>query len=162
MIRQKKAGLYYGINRILQYFLAVLMMVITALTFYQVVMRYVFKSAPFWSEEMVRFLFIWVSFVAAAVGIKEHVHIGIDALVNIFPKPVQKVVNILVYLVISIFGATLAYFGWPVVVMTHNQPSPALGIPMSYVYISVPVMGAMIIVYSLFEVIAMLRNAKEG
>ncbi|AYO31218.1 MAG: hypothetical protein PWR12_1477 [Eubacteriaceae bacterium] len=162
MKQQKQAGFYHSFNKIVQYFLAFLMMAITALTFYQVVMRYVFKSAPFWSEEMVRFLFIWVSFVAAAIGIKEHIHIGIDALVNIFPKPVQKIINVLVYTVISIFGAALIYYGWPVVVMTSNQPSPALGIPMSYVYASLPIMGAMVIFYSLFEVAVLLRNVKEG
>jgi len=128
------------------------MMFITVLTFYQVTMRYVFKLAPFWSEEIVRFLFIWITFIGAAIGIKEHIHIGIDVLVNIFSKPVQKVINIIVYILISTFGLFLIYFGWPVVVMTNNQPSPALGIPMSYIYISVPIMGAMIIFYSAFEI----------
>lgn len=159
MEKHKENVFYNNLNEVIKYMLAIIMMLITALTFYQVVMRYVFKMAPFWSEELVRFLFVWVSFIAVAIGIKEKIHIGIDALVNLFPQQLKKVFSILVYLLISIFGGLIAYFGWPVVGMTHGQPSPALGIPMSYVYISLPIMGLLIIFYSLYEVAGILKNS---
>lgn len=134
------------------------MMIIAALTFYQVIMRYAFNRAPSWSEELVRFLFVWCTFVAAAIGIKEGIHIGIDALVRLLPKSMQRILRILVQGIVMFFGSCMIYYGWKVIVMTSRQPSPALGLPMSYVYASIPVMGVLILVYGSQEILKSLKG----
>lgn len=149
---------FAGFNTGIKWFLAILMMVIAALTFYQVVMRYVFNNAPSWSEELVRFLFVWCTFIAAAIGIKEGIHIGIDTLVRLLPGGIQRVLRILVQGVVIFFGSSMIYYGWKVIVMTSRQPSPALGLPMSYVYASIPAMGILILVYGSREI---FKNAKK-
>jgi len=147
-----------GFNIFIKWFLALMMMAIAALTFYQVVMRYFFNNAPSWSEELVRFLFIWCSFVAAAIGIKEHIHIGVDVFVNLLPKKLIPLIDILVNFAIIVFSTYMIYFGWGVTVMTHGQPSPAMGLPMSWVYVSVPVMGALLLLYCSLEIAAAWRR----
>lgn len=142
----------------IKWFLAILMMVITGVTFYQVVARYIFNSAPSWSEELVRFLFIWSTFIAAAIGIKEGIHIGVDALVNLLPKGLQRILSILVHGIVMFFGLCMTYYGWKVVVMTARQPSPALGLPMSYVYAAIPAMGILILIYSGQEISKIIKR----
>lgn len=149
------------IQKFIEVFLTILLVAMTVLTFYQVVLRYAFNKAPSWSEELVRFLFVWSSFLAAAVGIREGSHLGIDALTRILPGSVNKVLQIISFVLISVFGGVLIYAGIPVVTMTHTQPSPALGIPMSYVYIALPLMGILLIYYSVIEIIKLVRSKEE-
>ncbi|MDN5334988.1 MAG: hypothetical protein PWR02_14 [Synergistales bacterium] len=142
------------LNTSIKWFLAIIMMAMAGLSFYQVVMRYVFNNAPSWSEELVRFLFIWNSFVAAAIGIREHIHIGVDVFVNLLPKKLIPLMEVVVNLGIIVFSVYMVWYGWSVTLMTHRQPSPALGIPMSLVYLSVPVMGVMLIFYCSLETLS--------
>jgi len=154
---------YRKFNTFIKWFLAILMMVIAALTFYQVVMRYVFNNSPSWSEELVRFMFIWSTFLAAAIGIKEHIHIGIDVFVKILPQSVQKIIQTIVYLAIIFFSGYMIKYGWAVTQMTKRQASPAIGIPMSWIYISVPVMGVLLIMYCIMETFFIWKSpVREG
>ena len=153
MEKSGKLSLINLLNIIIKWFLAILMMIITFLTFYQVVLRYVFNNAPSWSEELVRFLFIWCSFVGAAIGIKEHIHIGVDVFVNLLPRRLTHLVAVFVNVGIIIFSVYMIFYGWEVTIMTHGQPSPAMGIPMSWIYISIPVMGFMLLIYCSIEII---------
>ncbi len=155
-------------SRILKYFntfikwsLALMMMAIAALTFYQVFMRYLFNSAPSWSEELVRFLFIWCSFVAAAIGVKERIHIGIDVFVNFLSVKARSLMEIVVNVGIIVFSGYMIKYGWAVTVMTRRQPSPALGLPMSWVYLSIPVMGVLLILYCSLELIGIAKHFSE-
>lgn len=158
MNKKKEKGRF---QKFIEIFLAIVLGIMTILTFYQVVMRYVLNNAPSWSEEVVRFLFVWSSFIAAAVGVKEGSHLGVDALTRMFPASVNKVLKIISFILISIFGGVLIYAGIPVVTMTHSQLSPAVAIPMSYIYISVPVMGVLLIGYSVIEIIKIIKSKEE-
>ena len=76
------------------------MLAITILTFYQVITRYVFNNASSWSEEAVRYLFVWVSMIGIAIGIREKVHIGIDIFVKRLPIPIKKATEMVVQIAI--------------------------------------------------------------
>jgi TRAP-type C4-dicarboxylate transport system, small permease component len=145
MAQQKESLLY----KVMKIFVSLLMMLITLLTFYQIVLRYGFNMAPSWSEELVRFIFVWLTFIAAGMGVRERIHIGIDALVNILPRPLQKAAATIVSITIVAFGAYLISTGIDLTLGTHSQASPALGIPMSYIYASIPVMGVLLVCFGL-------------
>src|SRR3954451_3569178 len=70
-----------------------------------VIARYGFGQAVSWTEEVPRYLLIWVSFLAAAVGVFNRDHVGFDVLFNALPKPIRRVLG--VTLSAMIFG-----FGW--------------------------------------------------
>ena len=139
---------YDGFNVGMKWLLAIMMAAITILTFYQVFMRYVLNMAPSWSEELVRFIFVWLSFIGAAVGAKEGIHIGIDVLYRSLPALPRRTVAGFISLIVAVFGLAMIIYGWDVVVMTHPQLSPALGLHMSTVYAAVPVMGCLLILYT--------------
>lgn len=148
----KDSGLLHRFNTLVKWFLASTLGVMTILAFYQVVMRYVFNRASHWSEELVRFLFIWCTFIGAAIGVRERIHIGVDVFVNLLPKKIIPLTEILVQLGIMFFSGYMVYYGWSVVQVTKRQYSPALEIPMGLVYLAVPVMGLMLLVYCSLEI----------
>jgi len=149
-----------AIDKIIYFFLVLLMAVMSILGVFQVVGRLV-GVVPSWTEEAIRFLFIWASCVGAAIGIKEHIHIGIDILVNLLPFVARKVVDIVVQLGLIAFDVFIIKFGFDMVARTMTQASPALRLPMAYVYLAVPVMGILGLYYSIFEIVRIIRAKKE-
>ena len=145
------------IDKAIKYILVALMAVLSFLGVFQVVGRAI-GVVPAWTEEAIRFLFVWASCVGAAIGIKEHIHIGIDVLVNLLPKIGQKICAILVQLILLGFDVFIIKVGFQMVAKTMTQASPALRLPMGYVYLAVPVMGILGIWYSVLEIIKLIRE----
>ena len=148
------------IDKVIKYILIALMAVLSFLGVFQVVGRAI-GVVPAWTEELIRFLFVWASCVGAAIGIKEHIHIGIDVIVNLLPKLGQKISAILVQVILLGFDAFIIKVGFDMVQKTMTQPSPALRLPMAYVYLAVPVMGILGIWYSVLEIIKLIREKEE-
>ena len=71
--------------------MAVALMVMVALVFGNVVLRYVFNSSITVSEEVSRWLFVWITFMGAVVALREHAHLGTDVLVSRLPPLAKKV-----------------------------------------------------------------------
>ena len=149
-----------AIDKIIKYILVALMIVLSFLGVFQVVGRLI-GTVPSWTEEAIRFLFVWASCIGAAIGIKEHIHIGIDVIVNLFPTNLRKVFDVIVQVLLLIFDFFIIKYGFQMVVKTMTQPSPALRLPMGYVYLAIPVMGILGIYYSVLEIVRIIRR-KEG
>jgi len=130
------------------------------LTTIQVIMRYGFNNALSWSEELVRFLFIWATLLGAAVGVKERIHIGIDTVVNLLPATLRRHIDILVHLIDIAFCIFLVVIGWSFVDMTHTQFSPALDLRMSYVHFAIPLGASLCILYSVLEISHIWKKRK--
>ena len=145
----------------IKYLLVLLLILMFSITFIQVIMRYVFLNAIPWAEEAVRFMFVWASFLGAAIGIKEKIHIGIDLVTAKLPKLGQRITSTVVYCVIIWFAYFMITVGWEFMMFTHGQLSPALVIPMSYVHAAIPVSGVLFVIYSSIELVKLWRKPKE-
>ena len=107
----------------------------------QIVMRYFFNTSLPWTEEFCRYCYIYFMFIGTALAAKENSSLRVDALVELLPKTVQKVLNILVDLVVT---ALLVYLFFGSVTMTRDlygtgSYSPGLQLPMYLVYLSAPI-----------------------
>jgi TRAP-type C4-dicarboxylate transport system permease small subunit len=147
-------------------FVAALLMLMTIFIFYQIIMRYIFNNAPSWTEEAARYLFIWSSFIAAGMGVREHIHIGIDAVVNVLPPPMRRLTQYVVALIIFALGVFLTWYGWKVVGITYSQLSPAMGFPIGIVYSAAPCLGMLMVLFSILDLIGLSKKrgvkAAEG
>lgn len=119
--------------------LAFLLSITSIIVFLQVIMRFVFRNSLTWSEELARYLFIWMIYIGVSYGIKERRHLAVDALDSLFGKKGILISNMIVDLFLMAFMLTMTYFGFDIV-LRATRISAALGLPMKYVYLA-PVVG---------------------
>ena len=113
---------------------------------------------------MALFLLIWVSMLGAAVVYEEKAHLGVDYFVGKLDAPAQRWAGLMVDFIVMLFSLlVLVYGGWVLVVETlkAGQVSTALGMPMGYVYMAVPISGVFFVLFGLGHIAATLA-AKAG
>ena len=106
----------------------------------QVVWRYAFNNSLVWTEEASRYLFVWMTFLGAALAVKEGTHIRVTAFVDDLPEPLQRALRALELVLTAAFLGFLAFVGFQWVRLNADTPTPALRLPLNYVlYASLPV-----------------------
>lgn len=132
---------------IIDYVLALILILIIALIFIQVFWRYVFNAAPSWTEEIAKYLFVWMTFIGAAIAFRDNVHIGVDFFVSVLPAPVRKFMSALDKILIIVVSLVLAVVGFFWTVDSWGMLSPAAGLQIALaLYAALPV-GAILTVY---------------
>jgi TRAP-type C4-dicarboxylate transport system permease small subunit len=137
--------------------ITVLMVVVTVDMLVGVFLRYVMTwvSATFdlpsirffWVEEVGEWSLAWLSFIAAALGIRRGIHFAVHLVINRFPLPLRRAVLAAQCLLIVLFGVLLAIFGWQVAELNSQSFSPALVLNLRWLYLSSVVGGVLIVVY---------------
>ncbi|MGA9590990.1 MAG: TRAP transporter small permease [Salegentibacter sp.] len=147
------------LDKILGNFLVFLMVLIVIAVLWQVFSRYILHSPSSYTEEIARFLLIWIGVLGAAYASGQQEHLAI----NILPPKLDEknrirlrvFINLLIMLfclvVLIIGGGNLVYMNYDL-----GQTSAALNLPLSFVYLVVPISGILVIVYKVNEII----NAK--
>jgi TRAP-type C4-dicarboxylate transport system permease small subunit len=100
----------------------------------QVVWRYAFGDPLTWSEELARYLFIWIGYLSAWVAWKHRAHIALDAVVYLGRPALTALSTRLVELLVLVFCIYTLYSSLAILSITHTQPSAVLELPMSVVY----------------------------
>lgn len=116
----------------------------------QIVSRYVIQSSLSWSEELMRYLYVWLSMVGTALALRRHQFTVIESIVNMIGKKsikIGKYIWILVEFLQITFFAFLIFYGWRLVSKNLNFVSPALGISMGLVYLALPLGGFLGLLY---------------
>ncbi|MGE4485429.1 MAG: TRAP transporter small permease [Oscillospiraceae bacterium] len=126
----------------------------------QVFFRYVLKNSISWSEEIARYLFIWLIYIGISYGVKMDRHISVDAVCAMLPEKVQRYFIFISDLLFLTFATAVIYYGIQVVGMINNsgQFSPASHIPMGIIYSST-VVGFSLVVVRLIQ--NLIRCAKD-
>jgi TRAP-type C4-dicarboxylate transport system permease small subunit len=133
---------------------AVLLFVITVLITSQVLVRYAFGGSLVWSEELTRLLFVWMVMVAAVTAPQMQV----DFLVDLFPPRLRALQRILVEFVVMGLTIILIQGAWGMMDLRQFDTYIALGISVSWVYLSLCLAGFAWLLRSLATVIAQLRT----
>ncbi len=115
--------------------------------FFNVVLRYGFNYSLAWSEELVREVIIYTTFIGCSAAVKNRSMIKIDAIVQLVPKlktPLTYISN----LSILIFASMILYYGWKMAELqaATNQKTIILQIPLVYLYAILPLMGGMMLI----------------
>ena len=129
----------------------------------QVFMRYVMSASLSWSEELSRYLFIWVTYLGVAFAVRRNAHISVTMLVSTFSPNLLLATRILSHIIFAGFAAFVMYQGWFMVERTFRfgQTSASLGIPMGFVYLA-PVTGFALTLARLAQAIVLdLKRASE-
>lgn len=143
MLTKLEAVLY----KTIYYFCSFLMISMVSIIFIQVLARYVFHNSLSWSEELGRYLFVWMTFFGTALAIRRRAHVALDSLIQIFPSWLYRGIIVLGYMVMLIFSCVLTYDGFAMFKLGARQVSAAMQIPMIWVYYALPVSSILIIFY---------------
>jgi C4-dicarboxylate transporter DctQ subunit len=113
------------------------------LLFVNVIMRYIFHNAIYWSEELVRYTMVWLIFLGGSQVAKNEGHIAVDVVLRALPLSGRKFMNCLLDCVGIAFCLILAYFSYIQTerVYLSRQVSPAMEMPMWIAYAAIPVGG---------------------
>ncbi|WP_296046017.1 TRAP transporter small permease [uncultured Alteromonas sp.] len=132
---------------------------------WQVISRYILQDPASVTEELSRFLLIWIGLLGAAFAYRQKVHLGFNLIVEKQSELVRKYILTLVELLVITFCATTLLFGGSQLVsltLELEQISAALGIRMGYVYVVLPVSGLLLIWYGLINIHNLWLADEEG
>jgi len=137
-------------------FLIVAAMVIV--TTLQVVFRVAFNALT-WSEELSRYLLVWGTFFGATLAYKRGNHIAVTFIIDFFPTRLRVWFNVFTYLLSLAFFVIVAQQGLNMITMQVFQVSPALQMPMRYVYWSIPLSCGIMILHTVAGISDELHKA---
>lgn len=107
----------------------------------------------FWVEEIGEFALAWMTALGAALGIAHGTHFKLQVIIHRFPPRLQTAVARLSGLLMVVFGAVAAIYGWRVAVLNSAATSPGLAINLFWLYSSVVAGGALITLFGLCEAV---------
>lgn len=123
---------------------AILLASIAALVVYQVVARYVLSSPPSWTEELARYLQVWLVLLSSPLCLHKGLHLAVDYLTPRLSPSAKRWARSVNHLLVGLFGLLLTVFGFRMLPVAALQVSPALGISMIWPYLAVPTSGLLI------------------
>lgn len=138
------------IDKTLANSLIIIMSVMVVNVLWQVFTRYIMGDPSSFTDELARYLMIWIGVLGAAYVSGKNMHVAINVLPKKFSKPTQKKITLFVNLLIIVFVFTaLIIGGLRLVYITYilEQHSPSLQIPLAVVYLVLPISGSLIIYY---------------
>ncbi|ARE86453.1 2,3-diketo-L-gulonate TRAP transporter small permease protein YiaM [Clostridium formicaceticum] len=124
----------------------------------QTVTRYVFFYSLPWSEELSRYLFVWMIMLGINIGIRDDMQVRIDIIDKVFKGRGKIVLAVFQQLVSLIVSAVFFYSSFNFIAIGARQLSPAMQIPMRYIYLCLPV-GLGI---AMLEILRKLVSAAKG
>lgn len=138
--------------------------VLTVDVLWGVFSRYVLGQQSRFTEELAIYLLVWISLLGASLTYGEKGHLGVDYFVSKLDPAARRLVAVAVEVLVIVFALfALAFGGFVLVAKTleSGQVSPAMGVPMGYVYLAVPVCGLFFVLFASEHLVALLRGQKQ-
>jgi C4-dicarboxylate transporter DctQ subunit len=129
----------------------------TVVVFAQVVARELAASLP-WSEELSRYLMIYLTYLGISVGVKRKSHIAVEFVTGKFPVKVQNTVETVTNIACIVCCAIIILYGMQLVEITMMQKSPALRIPMGIAYFSLVLGSVLMIIQFIVNTLDTVRD----
>lgn len=146
------------VGRALEYLCAALLIVIVLIIFANVIGRYFFHAPLRWSDEVAQYMFLWLSYLGALAALMRGRHYSVPNLVEMLPRLPRAAVKTLSDLIVLLMLLVLVWFGWQLVDRLSFQTSPALGLPVYYAYVALPLTAALMAVVVCGQIINRLRG----
>tara|TARA_B100001093_G_scaffold104606_1_gene96822 strand:- start:1429 stop:1893 length:465 start_codon:yes stop_codon:yes gene_type:complete len=146
----------HKLDQFVSWFLIIIMFVMVLAVLWQVFSRYILENPSSYTEELARYLMIWVGVLGAAYVSGKNNHVSIDYFYKKFSVDNQEIIRKIIISIIILFVLSVFVFGgFRLVYITYilSQYSPALQIPLALVYLIIPLSGLLIIYYKVSEIL---------
>nr|WP_251040923.1 MULTISPECIES: TRAP transporter small permease [unclassified Halomonas] len=157
MLRRIERGLDAIIQPVVFAGMAALIGVITL----QIVSR-VFFSAVGWTEEVARFLLVWITFLAGTLAFQRGRHIAVTFVVDALPGRLRQIAKLAALLIVLAFMIALIVIGYRYMQVQSFQKSASLRLSMTYVYAVMPICAAIMAWYALVDIVELLINGETA
>lgn len=138
------------------------MFAMMVIIFSQVVARYVMHQSLSWSEEVGRYIFVWITFLGLAAAFKSGSHVALDLLSKSLRGIPRRVIGLINSLLVIVLAVALLVGGTKLLQFGMHQQSPALKIPMYLVYTVEPISGAIFLYFAVRALWTSLTSKEEG
>lgn len=142
------------LDRSLEWALVVLMGANVLNVLWQVFTRFILNNPSSYTEELARYLLIWVGLLGAAYAVSKKLHLAIDIVLQSLHGQKAYLIQLLIQLLMFLFAFAVMIVGGLRLVMitlTLNQVSPALGIKLGYIYLALPISGILMVTFNFIE-----------
>ena len=151
-------------DKIEEWILVLLMAGVSIVVFIQIASRTAGNSLS-WSEELARYLTIWVTFIGASYGFRFGTHIGVDAFKQWLPFRAERVVDLVSNLIVALLCVLMMKFSIDIIVKVHlkfHQVSPAMRMPIWIAYLALPVGYAFMFIRNVMLSIQAVKDIIHG
>ncbi len=138
------------VDRLLETFLVALMATMVGNVLWQVFTRYVLGSPSSWTEELTRYLLIWLGLLGACTTFRRGQHLAVETLVERLGAEARRAASLASLAAVAAFSIAVLLVGGSnlvLVTLELEQRSAALGIPLGLVYLALPLTGTLLLFY---------------
>ncbi|MFZ3621456.1 TRAP transporter small permease [Leclercia barmai] len=149
------------VDRTIAAFSVAVMIALVVCVVWQVFSRYVLNQPSTMTDELARYLMIWVGLLGAAYTVGAQRHLSIDLFAMMLKGPKQALLNIVINVLIFLFSGLVIVTGGLKLIdktLATSQVSAAMQIPMGYVYVILPLCGAVMMFYALYFIATGIRG----
>ncbi len=150
------------LSKMISGFLFVFIIVLTAITFLQVLSRFVFRIPIVWSEEVVRMSFVWIIFLGSAIAVKEGTHLTLDMIASAFNERWRHIIRMILLGLIFIAAGIICYAGFNYVIRNIGKTTVTMPIPANVFYISAPISGLLMMFFVIEQFIYQTKEHQKG
>jgi TRAP-type C4-dicarboxylate transport system permease small subunit len=153
------------LDRLLGGLICALMGAMVLNVLWQVFTRFVLRHPSSFTEELARYMMIWVGLLGSAYATGKKSHLALDLITARLEGARKRMSELVIHAVVLVFGATVMLGGGGRLVyiqLTLGQQSAALQWKLGYVYLAVPLAGACIVFYSVCALLDALRGETEA
>lgn len=151
------------LDKVMRVFNAAVFAILTLLTVWQVLTRYLLNDPSTWSEELASYLFAWVTLLGAAYVFGKREHMNIPVVTDRFSESTQRIIAIINECIILLFAAVIMiYGGISITRLTMGQMSSSLSVPMGYFYAAIPISGAFTAIYNVLNIYDLIKGNPIG
>ena len=142
--------------------LVVLLSVFTVIVMMQVIARYVLNSPLTWSEQVARYLFIWMIMLGTSLAFRMKIHIAFDMVLNRFPPLLKRIVQFGNVALVAIFSCYWFVKSMDLVMRSTRTIAAGIEIPMNFIYVAQPVGAALLFLVCLESLLDSVRDFRPG
>ena len=134
------------------------LVIVIAASFLQVFTRYVLNNSLSWTEELARYIFIWMTMLAAPVALRKGMHASVNILEKFFKGNGLVAYQCLIHLFIIIAALLMITQGIKMMDVSMGKPSTVMRISMHYIYMAIPMGGFGLLIQALYKMFILFRQ----
>lgn len=156
--------IYVGLEKSFRFLVTILLALMVIIVFANVVSRYYLHVSLAWSEEIARFMLVWLVFLGSFLAYINDEHLGLDILVKKFPPGLKKTVSFVTNLLVIFALYAVMEGGYLMMVANFDWLSAAAEIPQGYVYAIIPICCGLMILQTILKTYYILtgKSASMG